>query len=67
MTNPGHLDGDDLDDDDDGDDGDDDDDYSDGDDYSDDDKDCDDCIQHVNIAMANPRHLEHSPLVRKIE
>ena len=47
MTNPGHLDGDDLDDDDD--DGDDDDDYSDDDDY----KDYDDCIQHVNIAMAN--------------
>ena len=60
MTNPGHLDGDDLDDDDYGGDGDDV-------DYSDDDKDCDDCIQHVNIAMANPRQLEPSPLVRKIE
>ena len=61
MANPGHLDGDDLDDDDD--DGDDDDDYSDDDDY----KDYDDCIQHVNIAMANPGHLEPSPLVRKME
>ena len=56
MTNPGHLDDDDGDDD-----GDDDDDYSDGDKY------CYDCVQHVNIAMANPGHLEPTPLVRKIE
>ena len=36
----------------------------DGDDHSDGGK---DCVQHVNIAMANPGHLEPTPLVRKME